>query len=64
MASLFVAMQGGSHPVAIVIPTPRAVFNTRKAANAYIHTKRDSSHWYVRKVEDLTVSNGKEVGRG
>lgn len=40
MGSLFVVMQGGSSPVAIVIPTPKAVFSTRKEANDFIKGKR------------------------
>lgn len=54
MTSMFVAMQGGSSPIYIVIPTPRAVFKTRKAANEYIKTKRYPEEWYVRKVDDCT----------
>jgi hypothetical protein len=54
MTSLYVAMQGGTHPCAIVIPTPRAVFSTRKAANAYIKLKQFPHMWYVRKVCDMT----------
>ena len=54
MKSLFVAMQGGVHPVAIVIPTPRAVFKTRKEANTYIKSRQYPHLWYVRKVSNMT----------
>lgn len=53
MKSLYVAMRGGSSPIAIVIPSPYAVFSTRKAANDYIKTKRDADFWYVRKVVSM-----------
>lgn len=53
MKSLFVVMQGGSSPIAIVIPSPKAVFQTRKEANAYILKRANSHLYYVRKVENM-----------
>ena len=54
MKYLFVVMQGGSHPLAIVIPTPRAVFGSRKAANKYIKERKHQHEWYVRLATDFT----------
>lgn len=51
MSSLFIVMQGGSSPIAIVIPTPKAVFSSRKEANEFIKSKRYPHEWYVRRVE-------------
>jgi len=51
MKSLYVVMQGGTNPVAIVIPSPKAVFMTRKDANEYIKARQYPNLWYVRKVE-------------
>lgn len=54
MKSLFIVMQGGSHACAIIIPTPRAVFGSRKAANKYIKERKHPHEWYVRLAADLT----------
>jgi hypothetical protein len=57
MKSLFVVMRGGSSPIAIVIPTPVAVFSSRKSANKWILSKQYAHQYYVRKSENLTESD-------
>ena len=60
MKSLYIAMQGGCHPIAIVIPSPKAVFSSRKEANEYIKGRAEPYHWYVRKVADMTKEKDSE----
>ena len=60
MRSLYVAMQGGCHPIAIVIPSPKAVFSSRKEANEYIKVRANPHLWYVRKVADMTKEKDSE----
>lgn len=60
MKYAFVAMRGGNSPIAIVIPSPYAVFASRKEANAYIKRKIDPHNWYVRRVDDLRKQGEEE----
>lgn len=46
----FVIMKSGTHPVAIVIPSPVAFAETRKLANKYIRERQYPHLYYVRKV--------------
>ena len=46
----FVIMKSGTHPVAIVIPSPVAFAATRKQANKYIRERQYPHLYYVRKV--------------
>lgn len=50
--SKYVIMRGGWHPIAIVIPSPVAVRDTRKEANAFINSKRNKDDYYIRCVKD------------
>ena len=46
----FVIMKSGTHPGAIVIPSPVAFAETRKLANKYIRERQYPHLYYVRKV--------------
>ena len=46
----FVIMKSGTHPGAIVIPSPVAFAETRKLANMYIRERQYPHLYYVRKV--------------
>ena len=61
MKSLYVAMQGGCHPIALVIPSPRAVFSSRKEANEYIKVRANPHLWYVRKVLNMTKEKNQKA---
>lgn len=50
--SCYVVMRGGTHPNAIVIPTPVAVRRTRREANEYIKSRKYPSEYYARHVKD------------
>lgn len=50
--SCYVVMKSGTHPNAIVIPTPVAVRRTRREANNYIKSRKHPSEYYVRHVKD------------
>ena len=61
MKSLYIAMQGGCHPIAFVIPSPRAVFSSRKEANEYIKVRANPHLWYVRKVLNMTKEKNQKA---
>ena len=61
MKSLYIAMQGGCHPIALVIPSPRAVFSSRKEANEYIKVRANPNLWYVRKVLNMTKEKNQKA---
>lgn len=48
----YVIMRGGSHPIAIVIPTPVAIRKTRKQCSEWIASKKYPNEYYIRHVKD------------
>lgn len=60
MQSCYVVMTAAQSPVAIIMPSPKVVFMTRKEADAYCKKHNDSSRTttiaYVRKVQ-LNATN-------
>lgn len=48
----FVIMKRGWHAIAIVIPSPVAVRDTRKEANAYVRQQKNPEMYYIRTVKD------------